>query len=823
MRSAEVSFLEPFFRTARDDPGRPAVVDNGLVVGYGTLAGWASSVARSLAPRTADPLPPVGIVTHHSARDVAAILGVLAAGRAYVPLEAGHPEARLESVLTRLGCREAVATAESGWQPPVESVIRPRWAPSDPPPAAREGLPFAPGPEDPAYVLLTSGSTGDPKGVVVPHRAPAAVVPALRTLYGVDRDACVLHFHGAGGDTSLEEILPTLTGGATLVLDDAAREGFGRVVEEQEITVAVVPTGFWNTLTGDLLHQGARLPESLRTVVIGGEAVRADMLERWRLLDAGHVRLLNTYGSTETALVTHAALLAGPGAPALPETGGDPPIGRPLPHVTQRIGPDGELCVSGPNLALGYHGAPEATAARFVEEDGRRWYRTGDMVEADADGALRFRGRSDHQVKIRGHRVDLLDVEELIGRCEGVAAVAAARAERAGHSTLTAFLVPLPDRDPDEVVAGVRARLARTAPPHLVPSLIVPVGALEQTHTGKVDREATRDRHLGTRTAPVGLAEGTVAADPAGGPVGRAGSAELIAHVAKELGIELDPASARDDESGWDFRVTHVRAADGTAWILRQSRRPEAAEQLAVEGAVLAAVRDRVPVPVPRWHLHTPGLVAYPSLAGDAAGQEDPVTLTYAWSMDPLARPDRYLEPLARTLVAVHSLPPDGPWNTPDRPSATPETVRSRIAVKLDRARTELGLEDARLTRWRRWLDDDRMWPERLVLVHGDIHPGHTLVTRPRHGPPVLSGLLDWANAGAGDPAADFADMLYAGGEPVLDGLLDAYRAAGGEVRAGLRAHVLARASFLWIHVALRGLDTGRPAWVELALSRIAR
>ncbi|GGU46536.1 hypothetical protein GCM10010274_38630 [Streptomyces lavendofoliae] len=499
MESSEVPFLEPFFATARDDPGRPAVVDNGLVLTYGTFAAWVREVAGALTPRTAGPLPPVGIVVHHSARDVAAILGVLAAGRAYVPLEAHHPEARLEAVLARVGCREAVATAETGWQPPVGTVIRPRWAPAPPAAPAATGAPLPGGrPEDPAYVLFTSGSTGEPKGVVVPHRAPAAVVPALRGLYGTGEGAFVLHFHGAGGDTSLEEILPALTGGATLVIDDAAREDFARVVEDQQVSVAVLPTGFWDGVTGDLLHRGAPLPASLRTVVIGGEAVRADMLERWRrLAGAEDVRLLNTYGSTETALVTHAVQLAGPGAPALPETGGDLPIGLPLPHVGQRIDAAGQLSVSGPGLALGYHDDPEGTAARFPERDGTRWYRTGDLVGEAAGGVLVFRGRSDHQVKIRGFRVDLLDVEALIGRCAGVSSVAAARVDRAGHSTLAAFLVPLPDADPDTVVAGVRDHLRRTAPPHLVPSLIVPVGALERTHTGKVDRDATRDRHLG--------------------------------------------------------------------------------------------------------------------------------------------------------------------------------------------------------------------------------------------------------------------------------------------------------------------------------------
>ncbi|MGW2859654.1 AMP-binding protein [Streptomyces sp. NPDC001205] len=507
MRSADIAFLEPFFAVARADPGRPAVVDNGLAVGYGTLARWARSVAQAVEPRADGPQPPVGIVVHHSARDVAAVLGVLAAGRAYVPLEAEYPAAHLTATLERVGCREAVATAEGGYQPPVERVIRPRWTTSGPDPAhhgtAPAWLPSARA-EDPAYVLFTSGSTGDPKGVVVPHRALAAVVPELRALYGIDADSVALHFHGAGGDTSLEEILPTLTAGATLIIDDAARERFTQVVTDQDVSVAVLPTGFWNSLVGDLLHQGAQLPDCLRTLVIGGEAVRADMLERWHLLDTGGIRLLNTYGSTETALVTHAIALAGPGAAPPAATGEDLPIGFPLPHVGQRVDEAGELHVSGPSLALGYHDHPEATAARFTDSgDGTRWYRTGDLVSTAPGGGLVFRGRSDHQVKIRGHRVDLLDVEALIGRCEGVAAVAAARVEGRTHTSLAAFFVPAPQQLPDEVAARIRGQLTRTAPSHMVPSRIVAVTALEQTHTGKVDRNATRDRHLGTGvTAP---------------------------------------------------------------------------------------------------------------------------------------------------------------------------------------------------------------------------------------------------------------------------------------------------------------------------------
>ncbi|RKT02898.1 macrolide phosphotransferase [Streptomyces sp. 3211.6] len=327
-------------------------------------------------------------------------------------------------------------------------------------------------------------------------------------------------------------------------------------------------------------------------------------------------------------------------------------------------------------------------------------------------------------------------------------------------------------------------------------------------------------------TAAAGAADPAVTAERAApadltGLGGSADPAAVAAYASRRLGVALDPATARADDSGWDFRVLHVRAADGTWWILRRPRRAEASARLAFEGAVLAAARDRIPVPVPYWRLHTPGLVAYPRLSGAPAGTEDPETLVYSWSVDPLAHPAHYLEPLARALVAVHTTALEGSPALAARAGADPGSVRARIADRLDRARAELPLPAAGVRRWQAWLDDERLWPDRLTLVHGDVHPGHTLVVRPPSGPPVLSGLLDWANADVGDPAADFVDMLYAGGTAVLDRLLAAYRVAGGEVRPGLRAHVLARASFLWVHVALRGLDTGRPAWTETALRRM--
>lgn len=361
-------------------------------------------------------------------------------------------------------------------------------------------------PDDTAYVLFTSGSTGRPKPVAVPHGAIDAVVPALRELFEITPEDRVLQFASLSWDTCFEEILPALTGGATLVFDADAHAGslprFLRMVARQAITVLDLPTAYWHELVHHLAETREALPESLRLVVIGGEAANPARLGEWHSLDTGRIRLLNTYGATETALITHAAELTG-------LTGTDVPIGTALPHVHEHLTDDGELWVAGPSLASGYLGLPEATAERFVTCGGRRFFRTGDRVRRDGPfGALLHLGRLDAQVKVRGIRVDPGEVEAHLLAHRDVTAVAVTGVTVSDRTVLAAYVVPAlrhPDGALDgtdrmtqpaaDLVPRLREHLRATAPAHLLPARITVVPELATTASGKVDRRATHERY----------------------------------------------------------------------------------------------------------------------------------------------------------------------------------------------------------------------------------------------------------------------------------------------------------------------------------------
>ncbi len=315
-----------------------------------------------------------------------------------------------------------------------------------------------------------------------------------------------MQFASLNWDTCFEEILPTITSGGTLVFDDEAYSGsfhrLLRMIDAERITVLDLPTAFWHELVYHLIVDQSTIPSCVRVVIIGGEAVSSAALANWQARDTNRIRLINTYGCTETTLVTHAVDLHGPCAP---DTGawwgevGKVPIGRPLPHVLERISQSGELLISGPSLALGYRGMPGPTAARFVvRHDGdraRRYFRTGDRVSRSANGMLVHEGRLDHEIKVRGIRVDPGEVEAKIAEHPDVAAAAVVGITVNNHTTMAAYIVPRSKAHATTLGNDTLIHLRNRVPSYLIPHRIIVVADLVYAATGKVDRMASHQRH----------------------------------------------------------------------------------------------------------------------------------------------------------------------------------------------------------------------------------------------------------------------------------------------------------------------------------------
>ncbi|WP_431985856.1 non-ribosomal peptide synthetase [Streptomyces griseoflavus] len=481
-------------RVART-PDRTAVESPGSRLTYGELWNRADRLAEALPRLGVRPGGAVGVAVDRSWQSVCCLLAVLRAGAHYVPLDGGYPPGHLRTMAASAAVDTVIGRSAALSRFP-EGVARHRvhvdLALADPgaPPCARP----LPDERTPAYVIHTSGSsTGRPRPVVVPHRALRTAASSLGAECAFTADDRILSFASMSWDTFGEELYGALSSGAALVMEPRAHSGsvpgFLAAVERRSVTVVDLPTSYWREMVDHLSATREPLPPCLRLVIIGGEAVSAEAVRAWCAAVPDRVRLLNTYGQTETVLVTHAAELGGPHGRAL--TPGAPvPIGRPLAHVRQRIidpGPTGrgELAVGGASLAWGYLDAPAATAARFVPDpDGGRMYLTGDIVEPAADGTLLYICRKDRQVKIRGIRVEPEETERMLLTHPRLtdAAVVAERPD-GGTDRLHAFVA-----GPDLDAGALRAWLGERLPAHLVPARVSVRRTLPTLPNGKVDR-----------------------------------------------------------------------------------------------------------------------------------------------------------------------------------------------------------------------------------------------------------------------------------------------------------------------------------------------
>jgi amino acid adenylation domain-containing protein len=467
---------ELFAEQARRTPDALAVGS----LTYAQLDREAGRLARRLLALGVQPEARVALLLDRSPELVVAALGTLKAGAAYLPLDPAYPPERLRYMLEDA---QVSAVLTEPWRevPNVAPVLS----------LGTEEAPDLPLPDvDPrnlAYVIYTSGSTGRPKGVELTHEGLANLASWHRVVYGLTPADRATLLAGTAFDASVWEIWPYLLSGASLHPVDEEVRGTPapllRWLAEKKITLSFLPTPLAEACLAEEMPEGL----ALRALLTGGDKLH-------RAPRPGlPFRLVNHYGPTENTVVATAG-------EAEPGRDGAPPIGRPIAnvriHLVDRwlnpvpVGVPGELLIGGTGLARGYHGRPDLTAERFVPdpfamEPGGRLYRTGDLARILPGGEIEFQGRIDHQVKLRGFRVELQEIEAVLAEHPAVREAAVVLRPEA---LLAAYVVPRNGDVPDAV--ELRAWLARKLPDYMLPQAFVPLAALPLTPNGKVDSKA---------------------------------------------------------------------------------------------------------------------------------------------------------------------------------------------------------------------------------------------------------------------------------------------------------------------------------------------
>ncbi|WP_162257903.1 non-ribosomal peptide synthetase [Kitasatospora sp. Root107] len=485
---------------AERSPERTAVRIGGRQASYAELHRRANRLAWRLRELGVGPDVVVGVHLERSVELMVALLAVLKAGGAYLPLDPGYPQERLEFMLTDSGVPVLLTGPDGAADAPAAdgvTVVRVG-------PEAGAGYPgHAPeptaGPDHIAYVIYTSGSTGRPKGVQVPHRGIVNRLLWMQDAYRLGADDTVLQKTPISFDVSVWELFWPLLAGAGMVLAEPGGhrdpDYLAGLIQRERVTVChFVPPMLETFLTA------AAAPDchSLRLVACSGEALPAELARRFhRALPTA--ALENLYGPTEASVdVTRWSSRPGWTRPTVPIGA---PIANTRVYVLDRsmaptpIGVPGELFLGGVQLARAYGGRPELTADRFVPdpfaEPGARLYRTGDLARWRPDGTVEYLGRIDHQVKVRGFRIELGEIEAALAEQPGVGqAVVIVREDEPGDRRIVAYLTPTADGGPVPDRAALRAGIGRLLPDYMVPGAFVALPALPLSPNGKVDRQA---------------------------------------------------------------------------------------------------------------------------------------------------------------------------------------------------------------------------------------------------------------------------------------------------------------------------------------------
>ena len=485
-------------------PDQPALVQESRSLSYSELDRRSSAVGAALRSRGVRPGDTVAVWMDRDPDWPVALLGILKAGAAYVPVDVRTPQDRFDHicrdaqvrlVLTLVDVSDMLAEGVGTTEPEFEDVH----------------------PQSLAYILYTSGTTGLPKGVCVSHANLVHTLERVADRYELGPEDRVVQFAALAFDVAAEELFATLLRGGAVVLPPPGPVlGIGELValaKRESVSVLNLPASYWHEWVSALATHPVSDCTALRLVIAGSERVDPGKLALWQAAVPAGVRWLNGYGPTETtitatvheppaATVHELSAAAGQGAGSVATTRTTAvPIGRPLPGVRAYVldgtlnqvpsGVPGDLYISGAGVARGYLNDRARTAGNFLPDpwgpSGSRMYATGDRARRSANGELEFLGREDDQVKLRGFRIELAEIEAALASCPGVAeAAAAVRDSEAGEPVLVGYVAPAGTGTPS--IPDVRAHLAARLPSYMVPSAIITLDRLPKNERGKIAR-----------------------------------------------------------------------------------------------------------------------------------------------------------------------------------------------------------------------------------------------------------------------------------------------------------------------------------------------